>query len=179
MSAPVRKILIVDDEENVLSALRRSLRREQDYHLSFASQPKEALAKLAEAPVDLVLSDHLMPNMTGLEFLKLVRDRYPDCMRIMLTGHADMQTAISAINQGEIYRFLTKPWDDTELKVTLHLAFEQLDLARENRRLLTMVRNQQHFIEKLEREHPGIGRLRRDESGAIIIDDEVPAAQVR
>src|SRR5690349_8927459 len=126
MNAP-RKILIVDDEENVCNALRRSLRKE-GYELFFANEPAKGLELLKTTPVDLVLSDHLMPNMTGLEFLKLVRDRYPNCMRMMLTGHADMQTAIAAINQGEIYRFLTKPWDDTELKVTLYLAFEQLDL---------------------------------------------------
>ena len=67
---------------------------------------------------------------------------HPDTMRLMLTGHADMQTAIDAINQGEIYRFLTKPWDDTELKVMLHLALERLDLERENRRLMAMVSEQ-------------------------------------
>jgi DNA-binding NtrC family response regulator len=92
---------------------------------------------------------------------------------MMLTGHADMQTAIDAINHGEIYRFLTKPWDDTELKVTLFLAFEQLDLERENRRLLAMVRRQHNVIKSLEKDHPGIGNLARDASGAIVIDELV------
>jgi DNA-binding NtrC family response regulator len=170
MSQP-RKILIVDDEENVRNALRRALRRE-GYELYFAAEPSEALAKLAETPVDLVLSDHLMPNMTGLELLTRVRDLYPDCVRMILTGHADMQTAINAINHGEIYRFLTKPWDDLELKVTLHLAFDQLDLQRENRRLLAMLRSQQRLIENIEREHPGISSLVRDENGAIVIDTD-------
>jgi DNA-binding NtrC family response regulator len=114
-----------------------------------------------------------MPNMTGLDFLKLVRTRHPDTVRMMLTGHADMQTAIDAINHGEIYRFLTKPWDDTELKVTLFLAFEQLDLERENRRLLAMVRRQHNVIKSLEKDHPGIGNLARDASGAIVIDELV------
>ncbi|MBX5481759.1 MAG: response regulator [Myxococcaceae bacterium] len=169
-------ILIVDDEENVQKALRRSLRKE-GYELLFASQPSEALALIKTRPVDLVLSDHLMPNMTGLEFLKLVRDRHPDALRMMLTGHADMQTAIDAINQGEIYRFLTKPWDDTELKVTLHLAFEQLALQRENRRLLAMVRRQHDLLQSIEREYPGIGRVVRDADGAIVIDEaELSAA---
>src|SRR5436190_1473831 len=105
MTAEPRRILIVDDEENVCNALRRSLRKE-GYELFFAHQPKEAFEILKTTKFDLVLSDHLMPNMTGLEFLKLVRDRYPNTVRIMLTGHADMQTAIDAVNQGEIYRFL-------------------------------------------------------------------------
>jgi len=168
---PPRRLLIVDDEENVINALRRSLRKE-GYVMTFANRPSQALEMLKEAPVDLVLSDHLMPDMTGLEFLKVVRNRHQDCMRMMLTGHADMQTAIDAINHGEIYRFLTKPWDDTELKVTLHLAFEQLDLERENRRLLATVRRQQNLIDSLERDNPGIGKLTRDSRGAIVIEEE-------
>ena len=172
MNAPQqRRMLIVDDEENVINALRRSLRRE-GYHIQFATRPADALAMLKESPVDLVLSDHLMPEMTGLEFLKLVRDRHPDSVRLMLTGHADMQTAIDAINHGEIYRFLTKPWDDTEIKVTLHLAFEQLDLERENRKLLATVRRQQGLLEKIERENPNLRTLVRDPSGAILIQEE-------
>ena len=170
--ASPRRLLIVDDEENVCRALRRTLRKE-GYELFFASQPSEALALLKTTTVDVVISDHLMPNMTGLEFLKIVHDRHPDSLRIMLTGHADMQTAIDAINQGEIYRFLTKPWDDTELKVTLHLAFEQLELERENRKLLAMVRRQHDLIKTLETQYPGIGELVRDDEGRIVIDDGV------
>jgi two-component system probable response regulator PhcQ len=171
MVSQPRKVLIVDDEENVRNALRRSLRRE-GYELFFAAEPAEALTLLARQPVDLVLSDHLMPNMTGLELLKLVRDRHPDCVRMILTGHADMQTAIDAINHGEIYRFLTKPWDDADLKVTLHLAFEQLDLQRENRRLLAMVRQQERILKQIETDHPGLAQVNRDASGAIVIDAE-------
>lgn len=171
----VRKILVVDDEQNVVNALRRSLRRE-GYEVYACTDPQEALAMLPQLQVDLVISDHLMPNMTGLEFLKLVRNRFPDSMRVMLTGHADMQTAIDAINQGEIYRFLTKPWDDTELKVTLHMAFEQLDLQRENRRLLGLLRQQGEVIARLERSHPGIATIVRDESGAILLDDSAARA---
>ncbi len=175
MSPPApRKILIVDDEENVCNALRRSLRKE-GYELQFANEPAQALEILKTNRFDLVLSDHLMPNMTGLEFLKLVRDRYPDSMRMMLTGHADMQTAIDAINHGEIYRFLTKPWDDTELKVTLYLAFEQLDLERENRRLLATVRRQNDLLKSLERDYPGIGEIVRDADGAIVLDNTLQA----
>jgi len=172
-----RRILIVDDEINVCRALYRCLRRE-GYELFVANSPREALALLQSTRVDAVISDHLMPNMTGLEFLKMVRNRHPDCLRIMLTGHADMQTAIDAINHGEIYRFLTKPWDDTELKVTLHIGFEQLELERENRRLLTLVRRQADFIKTLEADFPGIARVLRDRDGAILLEDPSPAAPV-
>ena len=165
-----RSIMLVDDEENICRSLRRTLKQE-GYHVAVASEPAEALELLQQSRVDMVISDHLMPNMTGLELLKIVRNRYPDCVRIMLTGHADMQTAIKAINQGEIYRFLTKPWDNTELKVTIHLAFEELDLARENRRILAAARRQYDLLQLSE--HPGISNVVRDSTGAILIEDDV------
>lgn len=164
--ASARRILLVDDEANVCSALRRSLSRE-GYQIETCTNPVEALEKMKATPFDLVISDHLMPEMTGLDFLKRVRDRFPEAVRIILTGHADMQTAIDAINQGEIYRFLTKPWDDLELKVCLTLAFEKLDLERENRALLSRVRA---LSDRLVREKPALASLRRDESGAILLD---------
>src|SRR5262245_10545461 len=95
-----RRFLIVDDEENVTTALRRSLRRE-GYEITVSNDPKEALQKLKVETFDLVLSDHLMPGMTGTELLKLCRDRQPDMMRLMLTGQADTQMMLAAINQGE------------------------------------------------------------------------------
>lgn len=177
MAEQPRRILIVDDEENVCHALRRSLRRE-GYELFFGHEPAEGLEILKTQKCDMVISDHLMPNMTGLEFLKIVRDRHPDMMRLMLTGHADMQTAIDAINQGNIYRFLTKPWDDTELKVTLFLAFEQLDLERENRRLLAMVRRQYDAMKGLELEHPGLAHVVRDAEGYVLLDDDERAGSI-
>lgn len=169
MTAPARRILVVDDEENVCKALRRTLKRD-GYHVVTAGAPAEALETLKREKFDLIISDHLMPEMTGLELLKLVHDRHPDMMRMMLTGHADIETAIAAINQGEIYRFLTKPWDDAELKVTLFLAFERLDLERENRRLLTMLRHQNDLLRSLEDQYPGISKVERDADGAILID---------
>jgi two-component system probable response regulator PhcQ len=166
-----RTLLIVDDEESVRSALKRALRKES-YEVFTASGPEEALELLQQQPVDLVVSDHLMPRMTGLEFLKLVHDRYPGVGRIMLTGHADMETAIKAINEGEIYRLLQKPWDDLELKVILHIAFEQIDLERENRRLLSALRRQAGFIRDLETRFPGISNVVRNARGAIVITEE-------
>ncbi|MFN7134076.1 MAG: response regulator [Myxococcales bacterium] len=166
-----RTILIVDDEENVRNALKRALRREE-YQILTAAGPDEGLELLKAHPVDVVLSDHLMPRMTGLQFLTLVRDRHPDVARLMLTGHADMETAIRAINDGQIYRFLQKPWDDVELKVVLHLAFEHVELERENRRLLAMVRRQADFIRDLEKQFPGIDAVVRDADCAILLPDD-------
>jgi DNA-binding NtrC family response regulator len=152
-SKATRRLMIVDDEAKICSALRFSLRSE-GYQVRFANSAQEALVRLKEEPADVVLSDHLMPNMTGLTFLKLLRDRYPDTVRILFTGHADMLTSIEAVNQGEIYRFITKPWDDAELKATLDLAFQAVDLERENRWLLAEVRNQQRLLLNMGRSIP-------------------------
>lgn len=165
-----RVILVVDDEANILKALKRTLSGEEFKVVTFL-RPVEALEALKELRPDIVLSDHLMPEMTGLEFLKIVRSRAPDTCRIMLTGHAEMQTAIDAINEGEIYRFLLKPWDDLDLKLALSLGLERLDLERENRRLSAMVRVQQMRLAAVEKEYPGLSRVNRDDSGAILIDE--------
>lgn len=176
-TAPRRhRILIVDDEQLVLNALRRSLRNEP-YELELHTDARAALDALKTFRPDLVLSDHLMPQMSGLEFLKVARERHPDSVRLMLTGHADMQTAIKALNHGEIYRFLTKPWDGVQLKTTLHLACEQLDLQREQREVAARVRCSTSLLEKLRRQFPNVSTVVRDASGAIVID-ELAAEQV-
>lgn len=149
MDHPRATILIVDDEEAVRAGLVRSLHR-PEYRVLSAASPAEALALLEREPVDLIVSDHLMPGMTGLEFLMVVRDRYPDTSRIMLTGHADLETAVRAIEDGRIYRFLAKPCDRTELQVTVHLALEQLELTREHRRLLEVVSTRPELAQALE-----------------------------
>lgn len=171
--SPQRTILIVDDEEQILRALKRSLTRE-GFKVHPFSRPADALNALKDLRPEVVLSDHLMPEMTGLEFLKIVRNRAPDTCRIMLTGHAEMQTAIDAINHGEIYRFLLKPWDDVELSVALNLGLERLDLERENRRLAAMVRLQQMRLKALDQEHPGLSVVHRDSDGAILLDPPGP-----
>jgi len=164
------RILIVDDEPSVRSSLRRTLRKE-NYELSFAESAAVALEMLREAQPDLIISDHLMPEMTGLDFLQRCRLMYPDVGRIVLTGQAEMETVIAAINDGAVFRFLTKPWDDDEVKLTIHLAIRQVSMERENRRLLALVSKLARRIQELEDEHPGIHSVRRDERGAILIDE--------
>jgi two-component system, probable response regulator PhcQ len=170
MNQPV--VLFVDDEANVLNALRRSLRREP-YEQLFAQDPKEALEILKTRNVDLVVSDHLMPAMDGLTLLRQVKERYPKVIRVLLTGHADVQMTIAAINEGEVFRFLTKPWNDAELKVTLKNIFEFITVRRENQVLLDTVNKQRAFIDKLEADHPGLLSVERDESGAIVLDEDL------
>jgi DNA-binding NtrC family response regulator len=156
-------VLIVDDDPDAREGLALALHG-CGYRLLFADRPSDALATMRERPVDIVVSDHLMPEMTGLEFLAVVHDRHPDTVRIMLTGHADTTTAVDAINRGEIYRFLEKPCVWSELRVTLHLARERLELERENRRLLALVRTSPELVRTLEQERRR--RERADGEGA-------------
>jgi DNA-binding NtrC family response regulator len=134
----IRRILLVDDETRVTTALRRALRNE-GYELVECNDPVAGLALMKVQKFDMVISDHLMPNMTGMQFSKLVRDRYPDTLRLMLTGQPDVNMMMEAINHAEVYRFITKPWNDLELKVIISLAFEQLDQQRERSRLHSLV----------------------------------------
>ncbi|MCK6574217.1 response regulator [Myxococcota bacterium] len=168
MSTP--HILIVDDEESVRAALRRSLRKES-YRVSFAESATEALNLMKDDRPDLLITDHLMPQMTGLDLLRRVRLLYPDMARVILTGQAELDTVVAAINEGEIFRFLRKPWDETELKLTIHLALEQLRTERENRQLVDLLKRQAEVIKTLEKSNPGITSIKRDDSGAIIIDE--------
>ena len=165
-----KNVLFVDDEANVLNALRRSLRKEE-FQVYFALGPEEAMEVFKENDIDVVVSDHLMPSMDGLTFPKMVKNLYPRTIRVLLTGHADLQMAIQAINEGEVFRFLTKPWNDLELKMTLKHIFDYLELRRENQLLLDTVQKQQNLIEKMEDDHPGIFDVKRDRSGTIILDD--------
>lgn len=146
MSTPFT-ILLVDDESNILKALNRLLRTD-GYRLLTAESGADGLGLLAHEPVDLVISDMRMPEMDGASFLAHVRKHWPDTMRILLTGHADMAQTVSAINQGEIYRFIAKPWNDHELLITVRQALDQLHLRRENQRLLQLTADQNEALKE-------------------------------
>ena len=129
-----RTLLIVDDEENVVSSLRRLLRG-AGYHIVTASSGPEGLARLAEHDVDVIISDQRMPGMTGVELLRRAKELHPDTIRIVLSGYTELQSITDAVNEGAIYKFLTKPWDDEHLRAHVAEAFMRKGLADENRRL--------------------------------------------
>lgn len=164
------RVLIIDDEETVRNALIRSLRSE-GYAISASEGPRDAWEDLLAHPTDIVISDFRMPRMDGLEFLRRVRDHFPATIRIMISGCADAETVISAVNEGEVFRFLTKPWKDEELKFALRLAVTHLEVSRENQRLLELARRYEHMLRRAEAASPGITRVARDPSGAVIIKD--------
>jgi len=135
-----KTLLLVDDEDNILSSLKRLLRRD-GYTILTACNAAEGLKRLAETEVDVILSDQRMPGMTGVEFLRRAKELYPDSIRMVLSGYTELQSIIDAVNEGAIYKFLTKPWDDERLRGHVAEAFRQKDLADENRRLATQVEN--------------------------------------
>ncbi|EKE17853.1 MAG: hypothetical protein ACD_10C00242G0002 [uncultured bacterium] len=137
-------LLFVDDEPGILSSLRR-LFRPHGYRILIAESGALGLAELEKTPADLVISDMRMPEMDGATFLKAVRQRWPHTVRILLTGYADVTSTVAAINEGEIYRYVSKPWDDEEIVNTVRDALVRQRLELENQRLttLTQVQNEE------------------------------------
>ncbi|MDA3904365.1 MAG: response regulator [Desulfuromusa sp.] len=141
------KILLVDDEVNITKALRRLLMDVDQYDIHIANSGQEALALLADEPnIGVIISDQRMPEMTGVEFLKEARALVPDAVRILLTGYADIEASIAAINQGAVFRYLTKPWDDETLLQAIAEAARNYLLLAENKRLNTLVLKQKEEL---------------------------------
>ena len=145
---PERTLLLVDDEENILSSLRRLLRRD-GYTILTATGGQAALELLASNPVDVIISDQRMPGMTGVEFLRKAKDMAPDTVRMVLSGYTDLQSVTDAINEGAIYKVLTKPWDDAMLVANIDEAFRRKLLSDENRRLSTELSRANSELERI------------------------------
>ncbi len=144
------KILFVDDEENVLKAMLRIFRRE-NYTLLTAASGSDALKIIEDEPVHVVISDYQMPGMSGADLLRKIKAMHPQTIRIMLTGHADVNAIMGAVNEGAVYKFITKPWNDDDLRLTVSLALEQYDLIEENKSLKKQKDVQQKKIKQLSR----------------------------
>jgi putative nucleotidyltransferase with HDIG domain len=145
------KILFVDDEVNALSAFKRLFFIENDIEVYTAKNGTDALKILGCQEIDLVVSDMRMPQLNGNDFLKYIRDKYPNIMRIMLTAYADVPTTLDAINKGEVFRFLTKPWHDEELKATVKSALEYLELKKRNDELSKVIWNKNRELSVLNK----------------------------
>ncbi len=128
------RILLVDDEPNVLRALQRVFRQE-NYQVDLAANAQQALEQIRAGSFHLMISDYMMPGMDGAELLKQAKAVQPDMIRIMLTGHANTGAVMGAINEGAVYKFILKPWNDDDLRLTVALALEQHDLIQKNRTL--------------------------------------------
>jgi DNA-binding NtrC family response regulator len=126
-------ILIVDDEDMVITSLRVFLELETEFHVEGFTDPERAAARLAERTVDVVVSDYLMPKMNGIQLLKKAREVQPEATRILLTGHADKQSAVQAINEVGLYHYVEKPWDNTALLLVIRNGAERARLLRDLR----------------------------------------------
>ncbi|HVK04384.1 MAG TPA: response regulator [Armatimonadaceae bacterium] len=160
-------ILVVDDEPEILYSLRGLLRREFEVHT--AGSAEEAMEVLRQHPVHAVMSDQRMPEMTGVELLTEVQGRWPDAVRMVFTGYSDIKAVIDAINNGHIFRYITKPWDADELKSVLRQACEEYDRVVERRELLQDLRT---YLERsaplTEGELAGEGRTLLDRVGRAL-----------
>ncbi len=142
-------VLFVDDEINVLKAMQRIFRQE-NYRLLTAQSGQQALLVLQEQqPVHVIICDFRMPGMTGAEVLKQVKAKWPHTIRIMLTGYADVEAVMGAVNEGAVYKFITKPWNDHDIRLTVSLALEQYDLICENTHLKKQNTSQKKKIKRL------------------------------
>ncbi|MCG8436362.1 MAG: response regulator [Gammaproteobacteria bacterium] len=173
------RIMLVDDEVSMLHALRRVLKNDE-YEIDMYTSPMQALERLNEVECDLILSDYRMPEMNGVEFLIKVKDIYPNTMRLILSGQADMGAVVEAVNKAEIYRFLSKPCDDNELKITIDRALDYRRVVRANERLIEEIKYQNSKIKKqteelsrLEKENPGITKVNWSADGSVVVDEYV------
>lgn len=141
------KILYVDDEENNLISFKATFRTKFDTYIAISGN--EALKILAAQQIHVIITDQRMPEMTGVQFLEKVIEEYPDSIRLLLTGYADIEAVIEAVNKGKIFHYLTKPWNEDELDLTIHKAYdkfiENLELHEMNEKLNTS-NNQLEFL---------------------------------
>ena len=167
------KILIVDDETAIQEALKMVFLREA-YEVFVAGSAREALAIMSHEPMDVVISDEKMPGMSGSELIAIVHKKYPDTIRIILTGHAGFESAIRAIYEGEVYRFITKPCNSTDLAITVHKAIQHKELLKESLYLQEVVIQQSAILQEIIEQHSTImddTTKEMVEQNSTIIDD--------
>lgn len=164
------RILCVDDETNVLRALER-LFFDEEYEVLTAVSGEAGLEVLANnQPIQVVISDYRMPGMNGVDFLRDVCGRWPETVRIVLSGYADTAAVVSAINEGQIYKFIPKPWNDDELKITIAKAIEVYFLHKKN---LALTRELQTSNEELHLLNENLERLVEERTAALLFQNKV------
>lgn len=170
-------ILLVDDELGILRALQRLLRR-HNYQVTIESDARSALETLKREKFEVVISDYRMPGINGIQFLSEVRNQYPGITRLMLSGAADRKAVLASINEAEIFRFLTKPWDEEEIVEAVAAAVDRRNLNEEINAALHEHRiekdgeyRRMRIAEQLEQESPGITEVNWSDNDTIIIED--------
>ena len=176
----MRRIMLVDDEINVLHALQRTLRQaafDDKIDIEIFTDPQPALARCRDAAFDIVISDYRMPEMNGIDFLKAFKEIQSNTVRLVLSASTEFDTLMNAINQAEVFRYITKPWHDVELKETVQLALARRDQALEELRLFDQLRAQfgelspqELEAKRLEADEPGITKVNWGPDGSVHLD---------
>ncbi|WP_412480336.1 response regulator [Azonexus sp. IMCC34839] len=182
------RILIVDDDQSILNALVRLLRvapcsgggRNYSLVVTTCTTPAEALEYVKHEPYELILCDYRMPGMDGVQLLKAIKEIQPDAARLILSGYADLNALILAINEVGIDRFIGKPWNDYELVAAIGQALANRDLMLENRQLANLVRMEMGDVDpetveaqRLETQEPGITKVNWGPDGSVLIDPDL------
>ncbi len=176
---PEFSILIVDDEANVLAALHRLFRANKKLKIYTAADARAGVEVLRNNDIDLVISDERMPEVEGHKFLAYLRKNFPDVVRIMLSGYAEQDAILDAINKGEVYRFITKPWNNQELMITIEKALEHGRLAKENRKLAEELKKKNRELSEINKtlEQKVKQRTEELEKAMVQISSQRDAAQ--
>ncbi|SKA23516.1 Response regulator receiver domain-containing protein [Chitinophaga eiseniae] len=150
MSAQHIHILYIDDEIHNLNAFKASFRRL--YNVFTASSAEEAVKLLEEQEFHIIISDQRMPKMTGIEFFESILEKYPEPIRMLLTGYADINAVVDAINKGQVYKYFSKPWNEEELRHNIEKAYEVYSLRKENKELTAKLLDVNEKLEFLVRQ---------------------------
>lgn len=172
------KIQLVDDEPNILNALKRLL-RPHGWEIHTYDTVEAALSGLLEHNYAVIISDYQMPTADGVTYLQFAKQRQPNALRLVLSAYGDRNSMIKAINQAEVYRYLSKPWDDYEVVAAIKSAIDIYELKSENQRLLgevdaqrRMIMTREQELLRLEKDNPGITRVQRDADGSVLIGNQ-------
>ncbi len=139
-------LLVVDDELEVTKALARQFRKK--YNIFTATNAMQAIDVMESQHIQVVLSDQRMPGLTGIDFFSKIKDKYPDALKLIITGYSDIEAVIGAINEGQVFRYITKPWNPVELESTIKEAFEKYELITKNRKLMLTLREANQSLEE-------------------------------
>ncbi len=171
-------VLVLDDEGFILSSLKRLFINEP-FDIATTTDPKEALEILAREKIKIIMSDQRMPTITGVEFLGQVKEKYPQVMRVLFTGHADLQAAEEAINVAQVYRFINKPWSGEELKGAVRQAMQHFDLVAENKKLLEETAAQNKELDAANRKLKSMFEVQREFTSTVSHELRTPLSSIK
>ncbi len=172
------QLLFLDDEQHILNALQRTFISEP-YAIATTTDAGEAMSVIAKEKIKVVVSDQRMPSISGVEFLRNVKDQYPGIVRILFTGYTDFATVEDAINLSEAYRFITKPWNTQELKLIVHQAMEHFDLVTENQRLFEAARAKNEELELLNKKLLAMYEVQKEFTSTVSHELRTPLASIK